>query len=215
MAPRPDPNPTETTIATPCNTSAPVEDRQRFAAAADAPDAPEADPLLAQAGAMLPAELLQPGELIILLLKPSPWYILLVPARFIAIVVLGAMLVVLLQRRGIYIGLGHSDLVVATLALIGGRLFWQLLEWLGQVYVLTDQRIIRVKGVLNVQVFQCPLQKIQQTDLILPLAQRLFWLGTIGFATAGTASHEAYWLMLAKPLEVHQKVVQTIRRYRR
>jgi len=213
MAPRTDPNPTHAT--TPGTASAPADDRQRFAAAADATDAPEADPLLAQAGAMLPAELLQPGELIILLLKPSPWFILLVPARFIAIVVLGAMLVVLLQRRGIHLGLGHSDLIVATLALIGGRLFWQLLEWLGQVYVLTDQRIIRIKGVLNVQVFQCPLQKIQQTDLILPLAQRLFWLGTIGFATAGTASHEAFWLMLARPLEVHQKVVETLRRYRR
>lgn len=212
MATRPDPNPTHP--APPGTAAAPADDRQRFAAA-DASDAPEADPLLAQAGAMLPAELLQPGELIILLLKPSPWFILLVPARFIAVVVLGAMLIVLLQRRVTDLGIDQHDLIVATLAIVGGRLFWQLLEWLGQVYVLTDQRIIRVKGVLNVQVFQCPLHKIQQTDLILPLAQRLFWLGTIGFATAGTASHEAFWLMLARPLEVHQKVIQTIRRYRR
>lgn len=184
-------------------------------AAAEAGDAAEAEPLLAQATAMLPAELLQPGELIILLLKPSPWFILLVPARFIAVVLLCAFLIVLLDRRGIDIGVGRSDLIIATLAIIGGRLFWQMLDWLSHVYVLTDQRVIRVFGVLNVQVFECPLSKIQQTDLILPFTQRLFWLGSIGFATAGTAAHEAYWLMIARPLEVHQKVVETLRRYRR
>jgi len=184
-------------------------------AAAEAGDAAEAEPMLARANAMLPAELLQPGEIIILLIKPSPLFILLVPLRFIAVVLLCALLAAQLQSRGINIGMDRHDLIVVTLAIIGLRLFWQMLEWLSHVYVLTDQRIIRVMGVLSVQVFECPLQKIQQTDLILPLIQRLFWLGSIGFATAGTATHEAYWLMVAKPLEVHQKIIETLRRYRR
>jgi len=184
-------------------------------AAAEAGDATDAEPTLARATAMLPAQLLQPGEVIILLLKPSPWFILLVPLRFIAVVLLCAALAILLIRKGYDIGVGRHDVVIATLALIGVRLFWQMLEWLSRVYVLTDQRVIRVKGVLNVQVFECPLQKIQQTDLILPLLQRLFWLGTLGFATAGTAVHEAFWFMVARPLDVHQKVIETLRRYRR
>ena len=183
-------------------------------AAAEAGDAAEAEPALARANAMLPAELLQPGEVIILLIKPSPWFILLVPLRFIAVVLLCALLAVQLQKRGINLGLDRHDLIIAALAIVGLRLFWQMLEWLSHVYVLTDQRVIRVMGVLNVQVFECPLQKIQQTDLILPLIQRLFWLGSIGFATAGTATHEAFWLMIAKPLEVHAKIVETLRRYR-
>lgn len=184
-------------------------------AAAEAGDATDAEPMIAQASTMLPAQLLQPGEIIILLIKPSPWFILLVPLRFIAVILLCATLIVQLQQRGIQFGIDQNDLVIATLAVVGLRLFWQLLEWLSHVYVLTDQRIIRVRGVLSVQVFECPLQKIQQTDLILPLTQRLFWLGSIGFATAGTAVHEAYWLMIARPLEVHNKIVQTLRRYRR
>ncbi|MEM6258712.1 MAG: PH domain-containing protein [Planctomycetota bacterium] len=198
------------------NTDRPVETPHDHAlAAAEAGDAAETEPALAQANAMLPAQLLQPGEIIILLIKPSPLYILLVPLRFIAITLLCALLLGQLKTRGISLGLDRHDLVIAALAVIGGRLFWQLLDWLGQVYVLTDQRIIRVMGVLNVQVFECPLQKVQQTDLILPLIQRVFWLGSIGFATAGTAVHEAYWLMVAKPLEVHAKIVETLRRYRR
>jgi len=184
-------------------------------AAAEAGDAAETEPILARANAMLPAELLQPGEIIILLIKPSPLFILLVPLRFIAIVLLITLLALQLQNKGINIGLDRHDLIIAAMAVIGVRLFWQMLDWLSHVYVLTDQRIIRVMGVLNVQVFECPLQKIQQTDLILPLIQRLFWLGSIGFATAGTATHEAYWLMVARPLEVHQKIVETLRRYRR
>lgn len=184
-------------------------------AAAKAGDAAEVEPMLARASAMLPAELLQPGEIIILLIKPSPWFILLVPIRFIAIVLLCFMLATQLQTRGFNLGMDRHDLIIVTLAILGLRLFWQMLEWLSHVYVLTDQRVIRVMGVLNVQVFECPLQKIQQTDLILPLIQRLFWLGSIGFATAGTAGHEAFWLMVAKPLEVHKKIVETLRRYRR
>ncbi|MEM6505424.1 MAG: PH domain-containing protein, partial [Planctomycetota bacterium] len=183
-------------------------------AAAEAGDAAETEPALARANAMLPAELLQPGEVIILLIKPSPLFILLVPMRFIAIVLLCTLLASQLQNKGISLGLDRYDLIVSAMAIIGLRLFWQMLDWLSHVYVLTDQRIIRVMGVLNVQVFECPLQKIQQTDLILPLVQRLFWLGSIGFATAGTAGHEAFWVMINKPLEVHAKIVETLRRYR-
>lgn len=186
-----------------------------LAAAKTGDAAADAEPMLARANAMLPAELLQPGEIIILLVKPSPLFILLVPMRFIAIVLLCTLLAVQFQKRGINLGLDRHDLIIATLGIIGVRLFWQMLDWLSHVYVLTDQRVIRVQGVLNVHVFECPLQKIQQTDLILPLVQRLFWLGSIGFATAGTAGHEAYWLMVAKPLEVHKKIVETLRRYRR
>ncbi len=189
--------------------------KQHALAAVDATDAAEAEPALARANAMLPAELLQPGEIIILLIKPSPLYILLVPMRFIAVVLLCTLLTAQLQTRGFDLGLDPHEIIIVAMGVIGVRLFWQMLDWLSQVYVLTDQRIIRVMGVLNVQVFECPLQKIQQTDLILPLIQRLFWLGSIGFATAGTAAHEAYWLMVARPLEVHNKIVQTLRRYRR
>ena len=188
---------------------------RRDLAAAEASDAADADLLDARANAMLPAQLIQPGEVIILLIKPSPWFILLVPLRFIAIVVLVATLISQLAGRGIDLGIDRNDLIVGVLGLVGLRLFWQLLEWLSHVYVLTDQRVIRIQGVLNVQVFECPLQKVQQTDLILPLIQRIFWLGTIGFATAGTAVHEAFWFMIARPLDVHAKVIETMRRYRR
>lgn len=172
-----------------------------------------ADEAAARAAGMLPTELLQPGEVIILLLKPSAWFILLAPLRALTGIVVLAMAADLANS---YLGLGMSrqNTLLAALTLLLLRVFWQFLEWLSRVYVLTDRRIITVAGVVRVRVFETPLQKLQHTNMLLSLRERLFGLGTIAFATAGTAVAETCWLMLSSPLEVHQKIVQTISRYR-
>ena len=170
--------------------------------------------LASRAATMLPAELLQPGEVIILLLKPSPLYILLAPlGTLLGLAAITAAAVWVNQKLNL--GLARQDLLLIGSSLIGLRLFWQFLEWLSRVYVLTDRRIISVHGVLRITVIEAPLQQIQQTYATFSIRERLFGLGTIAFATAGTAFVEAYWQMIARPLEVHQKVVQTINRYRR
>ena len=80
--------------------------------------------------------------------------------------------------------------------------------------MLTDRRIVRVKGVLRVNVFETQLQQIQHTNTTFSLRERLLGLGTIHFATAGTGGIEASWEMVSHPLEVHRIVVQTLDRYR-
>ncbi|MEM6392569.1 MAG: PH domain-containing protein [Planctomycetota bacterium] len=179
----------------------------------------------ARAATLLPADLLDGGELVLLVVKPSPWYIVLAalrPLAWIAVVTAG---LVTLNNAVVdlgWLGLGERrlprvvdsrDLILLGFGVGGARLFWQLLEWLSRVYVLTDRRVIRVKGVLTVQVFQCTLAKLQQTDLVFTVRERLFGLGTIGFSTAGTGLSEAFWVMLARPLEVHKAVVEAMRKY--
>ncbi len=173
-----------------------------------------ADEATARAAGMLPAELLQPGEIIVLLLKPSPWFVLLAPFRTLAAIVIATLIA---DTAGTYLahGISRQNIFLIGAALVLLRVFWQFLEWLSRVYVLTDQRVIAVAGVLRVRVFETPLGNIQHTNLLFSLRERLFALGTVTFATAGTAVTEAYWLMLANPLEVHQKIVQTLKRYRR
>jgi hypothetical protein len=68
--------------------------------------------------------------------------------------------------------------------------------------------------VIRVQVFEAPLKKIQHTQAVFSLRERFFGLGTIMFFTAGTGLAEAAWVMLARPLEVHKKVVAALHRYR-
>ena len=171
------------------------------------------DTVVNPAAAMLPAELLQPGEIIVLILKPSSWFILLEALpTLVTLTLLFAVSVA--ARNMLNYGPGARELTVVAVALMLMRLFWQFLEWLGRVYVLTDRRMIRVRGVVRVHIFEASLKNIQNTSMYISARERLFGLGTLGFATAGTGPIEVFWRMIAKPREVHQIVVQTLERYR-
>ena len=181
---------------------------------AESAGGPEAAPgdLAARAGDLLPAQLIDPGEIIVLLLKPSPWFIVLGPLRSLSVLLVFTIAMIALDHTEV-IGISNRDLAAFGLLLIGLRIIWQFLEWLSRVYVLTDRRVIRVKGVIRVQVFETRLDQIEHTELLLSLRERLFGLGTITFATAGTAITELWWTMIARPLEAHQHVVEAINRY--
>lgn len=163
---------------------------------------------------MLPPELLHGGEIIVLLLKPSPWFIVLAPLQTLTTIVI-VTLAAAAAAPSLPLDIARRDVVLLGAAALGVRLFWQLLEWLSRVYVLTDQRVIAVAGVLRIVVFQATHAKVQHTNLLFSLRERVFGLGTITFSTAGTGAAEAAWRMLARPLEVHQEVVRVINRYRR
>ena len=70
------------------------------------------------------------------------------------------------------------------------------------------------KGVLRVAIFETALKDIQHTECFFSIRERLLGLGTITFATSGTAMIEAMWRMVADPMQVHQTVVKTLSRYR-
>jgi len=190
------------------------DDLSRRAESAPSPNGGAAE-VDARIAAMLPAELLQPSEIIILLIKPSPWFILLTSLGSLAIIAVTCALLVLMHNRG-YLGFAQrNDFILAGVGVGLVRLFWQFLEWLSRLYVLTDQRIIRVKGVTRVQVFESMLKNVQHTEMVFSIRERLFGLGTVTFATSGSAGIEAAWQMVAQPLEVHRIVVQAISRYGR
>ena len=111
--------------------------------------------------------------------------------------------------------IGRALIGIVGILLLTARLFWQFLEWLSRGYVMTDQRVVTVAGGLRVRVTDTPLSNITHSELFFSLRERFFALGTLGFNTAGTAFTEAYWVMIAKPLDVHAKVVETLKRYRR
>lgn len=171
-----------------------------------------ADELRRRATAILPGELIQPGEIVILLLKPSLWFILLnALGTLAAFVLLTAGGLILAEYQILQVR--KLDIVLLGGSLVAARLAVSFLEWLGRVFVLTDRRVVRVRGVVRIQIFETPLTRIQHTLTLFSLRERLLGLGTICFATAGTFTIEAAWDMLAKPLEVHRIVVQTLQKY--
>ncbi|MEC8322006.1 MAG: PH domain-containing protein [Planctomycetota bacterium] len=95
------------------------------------------------------------------------------------------------------------------------RLGWQFLDWLNRLYVLTDRRIIRRRGILQVDVFEARLDRIQQTSVLQLVRERACGLGTIAFATAGTGGLDAFWEVVSDPFRIHTEVSRAIDRYGR
>lgn len=161
---------------------------------------------------MLPADLIRDDEIILLILRPSMWYILFSCTTSLALI---AILSLALAWLSTVPWSRWSDFHAIELgfALAALRLSWQILEWWNRLYVLTDRRVIRRAGVLRVFVFEAALNRIQHTVVVRGVLERLAGLGTIGFATAGSDTFDAFWVTIRQPFKVHRTVVDAIRRY--
>ena len=160
---------------------------------------------------IVPAHLLDGGEIVIFALKPSLCFVPLTSARWII------LSIVLFATANISWVTPH---VAGYLRLIGylgcaGRLGWAVLQWVSRLYVLTNRRVMRLRGVFNVELFQCELTRVQSVVLSASLPERLARTGTILIQTAGalgSVGGTAAWRIVARPLEVHQKLSDAIRR---
>lgn len=162
---------------------------------------------------LLPANLLSGDEIVILLLKPSLWFVVFRSARWVAAMV---VLVACVGWWGGFVPELKSRAVVnIAMAIAAARVGFSMLQWAARYYVLTNRRVLRIRGVFNVDLFECQLTKVQNTYLTLTWYERLFGLGTISFATAGTAGAEPAWINVNRPLEVHEHVRAAIHKAQR
>jgi hypothetical protein len=171
----------------------------------------EAEPFAAEN--LVPQHLLSGDEIVIFAIKPSLWFIVFTSARWLA-----AMILLILFAGWVERFIPHVDtklIIQAALALGAARIGFALLQWVARLYVLTNRRIMRFTGILNVDIFECSLTKIQNTILTLAWYERLTRLGSISFATAGTGGVEASWTHVNNPLEIHERVRSAIHRAQR
>jgi hypothetical protein len=157
--------------------------------------------------AVVPEHLLDGGEVVHFAIKPSPWFVLLVSARWLAT---GAALIVLAAWSPAPIS-WKWYLWQAGFWLGAARLGWAMLEWVSRLYVLTNRRVMRIRGVFNVELFECALDRIQNTHLTASVGERVMRVGSITVETASAAGLGT-WLIVARPLEVHEKLREAIRR---
>lgn len=158
--------------------------------------------------ALLTSHILNDGELVLLILKPSLWYVPLASLRFIAATLIATIAGVVwgqdIASKRLWIDLGAF--------LIVGRLMWAVLSWMGRVYCLTDVRILRLRGVFAVDVFDCPLRKIARVRLLYTTKDRLVGVGSMEIIPADDDLPTALWGTLARPVEVQETVVAAINR---
>lgn len=165
--------------------------------------------------ALLPADLIHDDEIIILLLRPSVFYIILASLGGLLVITVITLLMALLAAKVPWIFWTEYQAYGLGGLLLALRLGWQALDWFNRVFVLTDRRVLTRAGVLRVTVFETRLHQIQHAMVFRRIRERVFGLGSIAMATSGSDTFDTFWLMLRQPFSVHRTIVEAIQRYGR
>ena len=130
---------------------------------------------------LLAAHVLRDGEAVLLVTRPSLWFIVLASWRWVAtgVAMLAAAAAVGQHYRGGLFAPPFRGVAEAGVAAIAGRLMWASLQWMGRLYVLTDLRLLTVAGVLRSDVLDCPLRRVARTRLCRTTADRAMGIGTV------------------------------------
>jgi uncharacterized membrane protein YdbT with pleckstrin-like domain len=159
---------------------------------------------------------LQSDEVVLLVLRPSPWFVLVDGAGYYLVILLGALFFAWLGHQAWSpVVIPESQVFPACASLLMIRLIWKIIDWANRIYVLTDQRVLRRRGVILLSIVEAPLGRVQHSAIYARVLERLLGLGTIGFATAGSNGFEVIWEMISDPIDTHRKILQAIERYGR
>lgn len=158
--------------------------------------------------ATLPGGVVDGGEIVLLAIRPSMWRPLFHAAPWLAVccVVAGSLM---------WIGRpvpGLSPAATAQLVLLVGfaRLMLAAVRWASMWYVLTNRRILDVRGVREPRIWSCLLVQTRHTSVNASVAERLAGVGTITFVTDIPDQPPRDWQSIAKPREVHARIRRAI-----
>ncbi len=187
----------------PRRTAAPVAGRAALATTA-----------MEEAGVPLfAASMLEPGEIIVATFRPSLLWIALRSARGVLIALAAAALGAAASG---WAGLGwETPIAQLGIAVAAARTAAGGAEWASRVYVLTDRRVLRRRGVLAPTVYSANLNALRRVELEQDRVDRLLRTGTVTFSTRTEGRWEAAWVMVPRAREVHELVEATRRRYGR
>lgn len=159
-----------------------------------------------------PESLLRGNELVILMVRPSLWYLIATSFRFCGVVILLGVLTI---RTGVFgdLLLPRTALIISA-ALVGVRIIYALMEWTSHLYLLTTCRIVTIKGARHPTIFEAGLAHISEARLIEPAAQNILGLGTIGFAVAKDIDPNSLWEWIPNAPRIHQQIQAAISKRR-
>ena len=155
--------------------------------------------------------LLLPAEAVVFELKPSLWYVLIVSLPIAAAGVALILLACLVEEVA-YVW-RHWALVIGIWA-VGLRVAVGFLQWLACTYVLTDRRILKQHGVVNVCVRCVGLEEIESTFVAQAAFQRAVGIGTIFFRCGNREREAQAWEHVRRPKEIHGRIVAQIERWK-
>ncbi len=169
-----------------------------------------ATPVTAESKAAL-AELLDGDEIVQLSIKPSPWHVAIVSARFVG--VMGC-----LAGVAAAFGVNAGWTALASLAFSAGlvaavaRIAFGSLQWASRLYVLTNRRVMHFRGVFAVRVTALPLARVSEATLRSRWYESVLRLGSIRVATSDAGGGHMNWVHVARAAEVHELLLRAIRK---
>ncbi len=159
--------------------------------------------------------LLQDGESIILAIKPSSWFVLLISLPVLFIVAGVGSGAYLADKLFGYesIPLRLLGLVLSFIVLI--RIMVASFQWLARLYVLTNRRAMLIRGIMKFDVAQCPLVDIDETILTATSAERTLAVASLYLKMNGKKCEPIVWLYLAEPAKIQKTLEQAIHQAKR
>lgn len=153
--------------------------------------------------------LLSDSEIIILAVKPSLCYVLFVSARWLAVLLPVTIISCLSAQMG-WFDVQARVLLAISLTAIIIRLAFALLQWQSRAYILTNLRVLRIRGVMRIEMFQCSLLQLKNVQLTAGFGERILGLGTIGMVRDSSGSAQAHWRNMRRPEQVRRKIIEAI-----
>ena len=158
---------------------------------------------------LLASHILRDGECVLLVLKPSMWFIVLTALPFAAIVAIVYIAGQIFTNPGRSQSVAYVEIAAG---LIVARMIWATLQWMARFYVLTDMRVLRLGGVFVIELFDCPLRKVARTRRLAITSERIVRTGSIEIVPAEGEWQYSTWQTVARPAEIHESIVAAIDR---
>jgi hypothetical protein len=146
------------------------------------------------------------------------WWVFIWGAKWTILAMIAALLLLLLSNGMESTGfLGTVKTVlswVAAAVFIGGiaLLFWTILSYLSQEYVVTNRRVIDTQGVVNKRAADSSLEKINDAVLTQSIFGRALDFGDLKILTASEAAISEF-RMLRRPIEFKKAMLEAKHEY--
>lgn len=156
----------------------------------------------------LPQGLVDGGEIIILAVKPSMWRPVFDSVPWV--MTLSFLAVVSMTWNLALPGLTVSSSAQVIFLFGMLRLGIAVVAWIPSWYVLTNRRLIEIRGVRTPDITSCSLLEVRNTYLNATTIEKTARLGTITYVTDDEAQAPHYWRTIAEPETVHAEIRRAI-----
>jgi hypothetical protein len=114
------------------------------------------------------------------------WFVVVADARYAIFAFLGAIVLIFVSGAVPNDDVKRIIGYVVLLLVLGGLLYlgWQILRWQNEEFVVTSRRVLQTQGVINKQIIDSSLEKINDAVLTESIFGRMFGFGDLEILTA-------------------------------